>query len=254
MAKEIATINQTTEIAKRAFNVVSISDRSGVSEEMDGLDFRFSYVKIPSGGQLAFELPGETDDDVDYVKELKGVIVHHHPVNVYWEKEYTGGNEPPDCVSFDGHDGVGEPGGTCATCPLNQWGSGSAGSDGKSHGKACANRRRVYFLRDGDAFPMLLSIPPTSLSRFSDFISRSVIQKNRRSNEFITKITLKKANSSDGIEYSQVAWSFLEDVDDVSKVALKKYTEDIKAIAGNAELSPAITAELEAAKTLPFEL
>ena len=76
---------------------------------MDGLGFTFERIKIPSGGGLAFELPGEDDDEPDLVKEIEGVIVFHHPVNAYWAEAYTGQNNPPDCASTDGRYGKGEP-------------------------------------------------------------------------------------------------------------------------------------------------
>ena len=71
--------------------------------------------------------------------------------------KYTGGNQPPDCCSFDGVTGEGEPGGACRKCPLNQFGSGENGA------KACKNRRRIYVLREGEIFPLLLSLPTGSL-------------------------------------------------------------------------------------------
>ena len=41
-------------------------------------------MKIPSGGQLQFELPGEDPDNPDYTKYLEGVIVYSHNANAYW--------------------------------------------------------------------------------------------------------------------------------------------------------------------------
>ena len=36
-------------------------------------------VKIPSGGGLAFELPGEDDENPESATEIVGVILDHHP-------------------------------------------------------------------------------------------------------------------------------------------------------------------------------
>lgn len=56
-----------------------------IREELDGLgSIPFDVVKIPSGGGVAFEVPGDDPDNPDVVKELTGVIIEHHPMNSYW--------------------------------------------------------------------------------------------------------------------------------------------------------------------------
>ena len=62
--------------------------------------------------------------------------------------------------------GEGDPGGACAKCRYNQFGSGESG------GKACKNRRRIYILREGEVFPVLLSLPTGSLKEFTRYIQR----------------------------------------------------------------------------------
>lgn len=208
------------------FSVPQVLTGDDVQEEMDGLTFRFSYIKVPSGGGLAFEVPGDDDDDPDLVKEITGVIVCHHPVNAFWSEEYTGGNEPPDCSSLDGRIGVGNPGGYCKNCPMNEWGSGRDGE-----GKACNNRRRIYLLREGEMFPLLLSLPPTSLGNFSDLISRKVLQKGLRSYAAIVKAKLKKATNRGGIEYSQVTWSVTGKLADPLIAQMIEYGENVKILA-----------------------
>ena len=73
-----------------------------IAEEMDGLSIEFDRVKIPSGGGLAFEVPGDDPDEPDMKKEIVGVIVDQHAVNAYWAVKYSGQNNPPDCSSMDG--------------------------------------------------------------------------------------------------------------------------------------------------------
>ena len=82
--------------AESEFKLVTISGElaEAVAEEMDGLGaIPFDKVKIPSGGGLAFEVPGEDEDNPDVVKEIRGVIVDHHPVNAYWFGKYDGNND-----------------------------------------------------------------------------------------------------------------------------------------------------------------
>ena len=207
------------------FEVPALPEQEDVQEEMDGLELVFTRVKIPSGGGLAFELPGEDDDEPDLAKEIRGVILFHHPVNAYWAEDYTGQNNPPDCASFDGKYGEGNPGGSCAVCEMNQW-----GSDGAS-GKACKNMRRIYILREGEIFPLLLTLPPTSLGNFSRFITRRILQKGLRTHKVVTKVTLKKATSSGGINYSQASFKLDGALPEDAQEAMKKYSETIKDMA-----------------------
>ena len=154
---ELTTTNAFSQLAD--FNL----DET-MTEELDGLSLAFDRIRIPSGGSTVFELPGEDADEPETIKEFTGVILYHHPVFAYYKEKYTGGNTPPDCGSFDGVTGEGDPGGLCSKCRLNQFGTGENGS------KACQNRRRLYILREGEVFPLVLSLP-TDRSRNSHVIS-----------------------------------------------------------------------------------
>ena len=46
-----------------------------LAQDMDGLQIGFRNVKIPSGGQTQFELPGEDPDNPDYTKFLGAAVV-----------------------------------------------------------------------------------------------------------------------------------------------------------------------------------
>lgn len=126
------------------------------TEDLAGLDLTFDRIKIPAGGSMVFEIPDGDSEEVNMVKEIVGVILLHHPAYAYYKDKYTGGSNPPDCGSFDGVNGTGDPGGCCATCKLNQFGSG----EGQS--KACKNRRMIYVLMEGELFPIVLSLPTGS--------------------------------------------------------------------------------------------
>lgn len=191
------------------FNLVTLTGdlAEAVAEEMDGLGpIPFDRVKIPSGGGLAFELPGETEDETVSATELVGVILDHNPVNAYWAEKFSGGNEQPDCSSYDGKQGILREAGearSCDSCPYNRFGSAGAG-------KACKNVHRLYILRENNPVPLLLSLPPTSLKYMRDYIGKRVLLKGLRCWQVLTKITLKKEKSRDGIQYSRAAFTFLD--------------------------------------------
>ena len=198
-----------------------------IAEEMDGLSIEFDRVKIPSGGGLAFEVPGDDPDEPDMKKEIVGVIVDQHAVNAYWAVKYSGQNNPPDCSSMDGKEGVTSDGvkKPCNSCPYNEWGSDE---DGKS--KACKNMRRVYILPEGEMFPLLLTLPPTSLKNFSNYLAKRVIAKGRRSYNVLTKVSLKKAVSSGGITYSQASFSLAGVLSEEDAKKMEEYSRGIKVI------------------------
>jgi len=194
-----------------------------MAEELDGLDAGFERIKIPSGGSILFEVPGE-DDEAEAVKEFSAVILHHHPLFAYYKAKYTGGNNPPDCGSFDGVTGEGDPGGPCRKCPLNQFGSGENGA------KACKNRRRIYVLREGEIFPLLLSLPTGSLQEFTRYIKR-LLSKGRKSNAVVTRFTLRKATNAGGVVYSQAQFTIDRPLSPEEHVLIEKLSEQVKAYA-----------------------
>jgi hypothetical protein len=200
-----------------------------MSEELDGLDLSFERVKIPSGGALMFELPGEDGDEGEMVKEFSGVIIHHHALHSYYASKYTGGNAPPDCSSFDGKTGMGTPGGVCEKCSKNAFGSGDNGS------KACKNRRRVYILREGEMFPLLLSLPTGSLKDFTRYIKR-LLSKGKMTHQVVTRFSLKKATNTTGIQYSQAQFTVDRNLAPEEHKHILTWSETIKGVSSSVAL------------------
>jgi len=207
--------------------VLSDDMAAAMAEELDGLQLSFPRVKIPSGGGLAFEVPGDDPENPDTEKEIIGVIVDHHPVNAYWADKYAGGNNPPDCSSMDAKFGVDQDGNRkpCDTCPMNQW-----GSDQEGRGKACKNMHRVYILREGEMLPLLLTLPPTSLKNLSDYIALRVVSKGMRSYGVVTKVSLKKAQNAGGINYSQAVFALAGKLAPAQVKAMAEYSQGIRSI------------------------
>ena len=94
-----------------------------LAEDFDGLQVNFPRVKIPGGGAVSFEVPGDDPESPDSVKTIEGIIVYNHAAGAYWPEgaEYDD-NVPPLCSSVDGKTGIGDPGGACALCALNKYG------------------------------------------------------------------------------------------------------------------------------------
>ena len=103
---EMLPVNSYT--ALKDFNLAE-----AMNDELSGMDVSFDRVTIPAAGGTAFELPGELPGETEAAKEFSGVILYHHPLFTYYRERFTGGNSAPDCGSYDGVTGVGEPGGSC---------------------------------------------------------------------------------------------------------------------------------------------
>jgi hypothetical protein len=195
-----------------------------LADDMDGLRFNFQRVKIPSGGNLHFEVPTDDPENPDSVRTIEGVILHNHATCAYWPEgsEYDE-DATPLCSSVDGKLGVGEPGGDCVTCALNKF-----DSDSNGRGKACKNMRILYLLRDSEFMPIQVTLPPTSIRPFSDFCNAAFAARRRGTCGSIVSIGLKKANNGKD-DYSVATFRKVADFTGEQLAQAKAYSEGFKA-------------------------
>ncbi|MBP1737658.1 MAG: Tsac [Oscillospiraceae bacterium] len=194
-----------------------------LAEDMDGLQLNFQRVKIPSGGALQFEIPGDDPENPDYARYLEGVILYNHASGAYWpaDSEYDE-NTAPLCSSVDGKMGIGEPGGACETCSLNRFGTAPDG-----RGKACKNMRVLYLLRDGEFMPLQVSLSPTSIKPFRDFINAAFVTRRRGTCGSVIQIGLKRANNGKD-EYSVATFRKLYDFTGQELSQIKAYADGFR--------------------------
>lgn len=205
--------------------------RDEIAEDADGLQMMsFQRVKIPAGGALQFEVPTEDPDNPDYTRTLEGVILYNHSAYTLWPEgsEYDEDTKPL-CSSVDGKTGIGVPGGACATCPMNAYGSAKDGG----RGKACKNMRHLYLLRSGEYMPLLLSLPPTSIRPFKEFLNRAFVYRQRATYGSLVQIGLKKDNNGSN-DYSVATFRLLRDFQGEELAQIRAYAnvfkEQVKAI------------------------
>lgn len=189
----------------------------GMATEMTGMDVTFDRVTISAAGGTTFELPGELPGETDATKEFTGVILYHHPLFAYYRERFTGG-------SYDGMTGIGNPGGVCAQCPLNQFGSGENG------GKACKNKRRIYILREGELIPILLTLPTGSMKEFAVYVKR-LLAKGRKSSSVVTRFSLQKVQNSGGTAHSQTKFAVARVLTEEEQPYISAMAEQVKAFA-----------------------
>jgi hypothetical protein len=215
---------ETTALATQAPGYLALAQKNlgeMMAEELEGLDIRFDKVKIPSGGILAFEIPGG-DGETETVKEFSAVILFHHSLNAYFKTPFNGGSNPPDCGSYDGINGVGDPGGKCKSCSLNSFGTG------KNGGKACQNRHRLFVLREGNPFPMIYSLPASSVDEFGKYV-KVLIGRGRRANSVVTRFSLKKDTNKGGVVYSKAQFSIDRPLAPEEYAPIKKLSAQVRA-------------------------
>lgn len=209
---------EKNEVAVVKFDVAAIEPDfiETIREEMDGLgSLPMENIKIPAGGGIAFELPTDDPDNPDMVKEVTGIIVAHHPQNSWWAQSYSGANENPDCFSPDGKQGVNTSTGevrACDGCLMNQFGSAVDAQGRPAKGKACKNLHRLFILQEGALLPVIINIPPTSIKAWKDYLGKRLLLKGKKPSQVITKVSLKKAVSGDGITYSQCVFTKVADL------------------------------------------
>ena len=201
-----------------------------MSKEMEGLTATFDHIKMPSGGITMFSIPSEDPTKPELITDFSAIILYHHPMRAYYKDKYTGGNNPPDCGSFDGVTGQGEPSGICHECPFNEFGTGENGA------KACKERRRLYLLRQGEMFPIVLSLPPGSLKDFSRYLIRC-LSKGFGSNAVVTHFSLTTTTNKGGIVYAKANFTLERPLSEAELPLVEDMSEQIKKFCRNCEIS-----------------
>lgn len=221
------SMNNESLVERNAFIIPEIADSkfssAELADDMDGLQLSFQRAKIPGGGVLQFEMPGDDPENPDYEATLEGVILFNHSANSYWPagSEYDD-NSPPQCQSVDGKMGYGDPGGICETCVNNRF-----GSDPKGNGKACKNMRMLYLLRSGEMLPIQVSLPPTSIRPYTNFVNSAFLLRGRRVCSGLVQIGLRKV-SSNGFTYSVATFKKLRDFEGEELVRVCAYADSFR--------------------------
>jgi hypothetical protein len=224
-------------VAKQDTAVTQYKGNENIAElfaqEMDGFTPTFERIRIPSGGGLAYEVPTDDPDSPDMIKEFKAVILYQHPLQSYYKDDYTGGNNPPDCGSLDGHIGIESESGevkNCQNCPLNKFGSGKTGKS-----KACKQKRRLFVLKEGDDFPYILTIPTGSINNFGAYLFKA-LRKCGKPYGVVTKFSLRKAQNAGGINYSQVVCTKDRDLTEEELQSIAPFAEQISQLAAKVSM------------------
>jgi hypothetical protein len=161
-------------------------------------------IKVPGSGGTTWEVPSLEGDVA--LKELTGVIIHRATRRSYWpyslEDRPEGDDGRPSCASIDGEIGLGDPGGSCAECPYNEFGSDIKGGPGK----ACKETRQLFLLTENDLLPLAVTIPPSSLANAKAYFLR-LLRNQLSPQDVVTTISLTKEKNAAGIGYARVEFA-----------------------------------------------
>lgn len=149
--------------------------------------FNFDQIRVPGAGSLSFTVP--TEDGPQPMQYLDVVILHFHKVRQYYAAKYDAQNpqnSPPDCLSYDGAVGRGNPGGACGVCPFSAFQGG------------CNPGYFVYILFPDSTMPAKLNIPRTSIANFEAYFTK-VGMSGQFLNQAITRIGLAKRKTGLGM-------------------------------------------------------
>lgn len=205
-------------VLQKDSNIVEIVEENLGSEGVSSYDL--DRVKIPAGGATAFEVP--TLEGEESVKEIEGIIIFWKTARAYWPEKFNGENNPPQCSSVDGEVGQGTPGGYCSKCPLAQFGSAENGK-----GQACKQMRQLFIVRENDILPLVLTLPPTSIKPVKQYFMR-LASKGIKYTHAVTRITLEKAKSGEGITYSKAAFALVKQLEPAVCTKIDAFVESIR--------------------------
>ena len=195
-----------------------------LAENFEGLTPQLMVVKVPSGGSTAFDV------DEEMFKTIEGVVTCHYATRVLFLKKYGEGSPAalPDCFSLDGKKGQGKGDGACIQCKYNQFGSYAKYVDpaNTSNRIACAEKHRIFILRTGEILPILISLPQSSKKPLELYITK-LTQRGKGYRAVLTEISLEKAASKQGIEYSKAKFRKVGDLDEATTKAVLEMAKSL---------------------------
>lgn len=193
--------------------------------------FDLQRISIPTSGGISWNVP--TLKGPESTEELPCIICAWHPCRGFWPGAFSG-SEPPQCASPDGITGKGEPGGLCAECEYNEWGTATDDKGEPTRGKACKEMRRLFVLLPNTMIPYVLTLPPTSLKQFTQYlVALSGAGLDYWAVE--TVITLATDKNNNGVSFSQCQFELSRELKGEEREAAELYANQFKSLTKNPE-------------------
>ncbi len=197
-------------------------------------------IKVPTGGATTWSVP--TADGDESCKELEGVIIHTSRRRAFWENTNPTG-DPPNCASTDCIWGGGKPGGRCAECPNNEWGSAIKQDGSAGKGKRCKEGRMIFLLREGRHLPDLVVAPPGSLKSMKQYLL-ALASIDAPYFAVLTKLELTGDKNEDGFEYAYITPTKIGFLEEETAKAVREYATKLQAVFAAAVVEQADTSDV----------
>mgnify|MGYP006400796333 FL=1 len=155
-------------------------------------------IRIPGGGGKFWTLPDpETGEDAP-ASDFAAVVLAQQAVRKYWSTSLDEATEKsaPECISPDGIEGVGDPGGVCEACGVID---------------RCKRFKNVLLIREGVSIPEILVLPPGSFFPMKRFGLR-LGNTGKRISMIVTRFGLEQTDNPQGKTYSRVMPSVERDL------------------------------------------
>lgn len=245
LPERVVTVNVPVEIAERYPAVGQVEELAELSAEVFGNSGGESLgiadltrIKVPSGDSVAFSI-GE-----DPAKTFTGVIILMQNRMNYWEKspEESGGMQAPDCFSRDGKTGNGwygkggkfaaqNPSGKCESCPMAQW---LDNADGIRSPSACKPQVAVLVMMEGKPFPVMLTVPRTSMKALKDYWKRELFVGKMLSYAGVeTEFRLEKDKNAGGVAFNRIAFALKQNLGKEVKTVMLSVGESFRSVLAN---------------------
>ena len=215
-------------------------------QRLTALDF--TVITVPSGTSAPnFAVPNTETGEVEGVKTLTGVIIHHQFNRVMWvtPKDQSQDITPPDCVSAGAEvgsksagwlydhavalnlqaqkPGIPEAAQACDFCPFSQFGTAKGGT-GK--GQWCNLQRHIYIAVSGAILPWIIRIPPKSLAAARNYFA-ALTKAGIPASGVVTEFGLKSGMAGSN-KYYEVTFRRAALLDQPARANMKAYAASIK--------------------------
>lgn len=180
-------------------NVGEVIEANLGGEEIS--EFDLPRILVPSGSSAAvFAVPNPAGEE-GAEKFITGIVMHIGKRRSYYRSKEVDGSRP-DCESHDMVNGTGDPGGVCAACPLNKFGSATMQDGSEGAGKACKESRLLFVVRPGEWMPIVVKAPSGSLRSVKKWLGSLKLPYFQT----VTQIGLRKEKNRAGTDYYELTF------------------------------------------------
>lgn len=198
-------------------------------------------VPTPAGGGKVWSWTDAGNNDQS-AQSIDGILVYYGVRGTLWGSEDPVAGVQPVLTTYDlmtatrMNDDIGDlDAEVLESCrigdrtydwqrlPYNQYGSASNG-----RGKRCKESRVLAILRQGEAWPLLVTAGPGSLKTVTPFVRRLSVPHYRAE----ISLTLAKVENAGGQSYSQIVPKFIGEISrEEGEIVRRLYTEPLSRIA-----------------------